>query len=446
MVIVVVEDSVHAKVGRRIIPLLFALWLVNFLDRANVGFAALQMNEELQLSPAVYGFGAGAFFFGYLALEVPANMLLLRYGARRWIARIAITWGIVSMAQALVVGPTSFVAVRVALGFAEAGFLPAMLYYLTLWFPAERRAKAIGQAMSANVIAIVVGAPLSGLMLTYLNGIAGLGGWQWLFVVEGALAVVLGFVTLRSLTERPAEARWLAEEERSWLVARMAEDATAAGTQGHHSLKDALRLPIVYLLGALYFCWGIGFYGVTLWAPQIVAQLSSGSLLQTSLLTAVPFTLGAVAVILNGRHSDRTGERRWHVTIPLLTGALGLVAGSVVPGAAASFAALCVTVAGLSAGLGVFWSVPSQFLVGRAAAGGLAVINTISSFSGFCGPYLVGFVRGSTGSFTAAMVVLGASAGVAALLSVVLLRRLRPAGAKPPIAAQAGLPEGDPVA
>ncbi|GAA1233668.1 MFS transporter [Streptomyces aureus] len=440
------EDSVYAKVGRRIIPLLFALWLVNFLDRANVGFAALQMNEELQLSPAVYGFGAGAFFFGYLALEVPANMLLLRYGARRWIARIAITWGIVSMAQALVVGPTSFVAVRVALGFAEAGFLPAMLYYLTLWFPAERRAKAIGQAMSANVIAIVVGAPLSGLMLTYLDGMAGLGGWQWLFVVEGALAVVLGFVTLRSLTERPAEARWLAEEERSWLVARMAEDATAAGAQGHHSLKDALRLPIVYLLGALYFCWGIGFYGVTLWAPQIVAQLSSGSMLQTSLLTAVPFALGAVAVILNGRHSDRTGERRWHVTIPLLTGALGLAAGSVVPGAAASFAALCVTVVGVSAGLGVFWSVPSQFLVGRAAAGGLAVINTISSFSGFCGPYLVGFVRGSTGSFTAAMVVLGASAGVAALLSVVVLRQLRPAGAKTPAAARAGLPEGDPVA
>ncbi|MFE6957258.1 MFS transporter [Streptomyces sp. NPDC057696] len=446
MVIVVVEDSVYAKVGRRIIPLLFALWLVNFLDRTNVDFAALQMNEELHLSPAVYGFGAGAFFFGYLALEVPANMLLLRYGARRWIARIAITWGLVSMAQALVVDATSFVAVRVALGFAEAGFLPAMLYYLTLWFPAERRAKAIGQAMSANVIAVVVGAPLSGLLLTYVDGAVGLRGWQWLFVVEGALAVVLGFVTLRCMTERPAEARWLAKEERSWLVARMAEDTAAAGAQGNHSLKDALRLPIVYLLGALYFCWGIGFYGVVLWAPQLVAQLSGGSMLQTSLLTAVPFGFGAAAAILNGRHSDRTGERRWHVTIPLRTAAVGLTSGSMMPGAAAGFAALCVTVIGVSAGLGVFWSVPSQFLVGRAAAGGLALINTISSFSGFCGPYLVGFVRGSTGSFTAAMVVMGASTAVSAVLAIVLLRGMRPPGAKNPVDAAADLPAGNPVA
>jgi ACS family tartrate transporter-like MFS transporter len=322
------EKSTIRKLTGRLIPLLFIIWFVNYLDRANISFAALQMNTELGLTPPMFGFAAGIFYAGYILFEIPSNMLMRRFGARVWIARIIFTWGLVSVGQAAIHNAYQLYSARFLLGVAEAGFLPGVMYYLTCWFPAEHRAKAIGQVYSANTLSIVVGAPLSGIVMSMTDQMAGLSGWKWMFIAEGVPAIILGVFTFFYLTTRPADATWLSDRERGWLVSRMEQDHRAAETLGTSSFRVAMSNPIVWLLGILYFSIGIGFFGVSVWLPQVIRQMSELSIMQIGFVNAIPFLLGTVAMLLNGRHSDKTRERRWHLAIPLGIGSIGLVASA----------------------------------------------------------------------------------------------------------------------
>lgn len=415
------ERSTIRKLTARLIPLLFIIWFVNYLDRVNIGFSALQMNQALNLTPPMFGFAAGIFYVGYILFEIPSNMLMRRFGARRWIARIIFTWGLVSVAQAAINSPYQLYSARFLLGVAEAGFLPGVMYYLTCWFPAEYRAKAIGQVYSANTLSIVIGAPLSGLVMSMADQMAGLAGWKWMFIVEGAPAILLGIVTFFYLTDRPADASWLSDPEREWLVARMEEDRKSAERLGTASFREAMSKPIVWLLGLLYFSIGIGFFGVSVWLPQVIRQMSNLSLVQIGFVNAIPFLLGTIAMLANGKHSDRTRERRWHLVIPLGIGTIGLILSAMTSAnPLLSFLFVCIATTGIVGALSVFWAVPSAFLTGAGAAGGLALINTISAFSGFAAPYLIGWIRSITPDFTISTYAMAGGIGVATLLAALL--------------------------
>jgi ACS family tartrate transporter-like MFS transporter len=369
----------------------------------------------------VYGLGAGIFFLGYFAFEIPSNLVLARVGARAWIARIMISWGLVSMAMAAVVGARSFYVLRLLLGIAEAGFFPGMILYLTYWFPAAERARAIARFMTATAIAGVVGGPVSGLLLG-LDGVAGLQGWQWLFLLEGAPAVVLGVVVLVHLPDGPADATFLTPDERAGLAARLAAEGRPA--DGHTTLRAALGSGRVWLLGLLYFLLVNGFYGVSLWLPQIVQGLSGAGDLVVGVVSAVPYLVAAVGMVLVAAHSDRTGERRWHVAIPAAAGAVGLVAAAHVPGPAAALAALCLAAVGIWSALGPFWALPTALLSGRAAAAGIALVNSLGNLGGFVGPYGIGVVRETTGSFALGLDALAVALLAAGALALSVGRRM----------------------
>ena len=401
------EQATLAKVRWRLIPFLFLLYVVAYLDRVNVGFASLDMNRDLGLSAAVYGFGAGIFFVSYTLLEVPSNLLLARVGARVWIARIMITWGLVSTAMVFVTGAKSFYLLRFALGAAEAGFFPGLIYYLTCWFPARERGRAVALFMTATAMAGVVGAPLSSVLLR-LDGVRGLHGWQWLFLVEGLPAILLAPVVLARLTERPDDARWLTAEERQWLSREMAaEHAHADGA--HVTLGAALRSRRLWALSLLYFCIVIAFYGVSFWLPQIVKAAGTLESATVVLLSAVPYVVATIGMVLVGAHSDQTGERRWHVAVPLIIGAAGfLMAVAAAESVVFSLAALSIAALGIWGAMGPFWTMPAAILRGTAAAGGLALVNSVGNIGGFVGPFVVGWMREATGSFGAGLVLLSA--------------------------------------
>jgi ACS family tartrate transporter-like MFS transporter len=311
--------SAIRKATVRLIPFLCLAYTINFLDRVNVGFAALHMNADLGFSPSVFGFGAGIFFLGYIAFEIPSNLALQRFGARIWIARIMISWGIVASAMALVTSETGFYAMRLLLGIAEAGFFPGIILYLTYWFPAAERARIIALFMASVPLATVFGGPLSGALLE-MHGVLGLAGWHWLFVIEGLPAIVLGIAALKVLTDKPAEARWLSEDERQALTATLAAEAEATKVVGYADLGAALTRPRVLALGVLYFLIVIGLYGIGFWMPQVVEGFGLDPI-EVGFLTAIPYLFAASAMVLWGRHSDKTGERRWHIALPLLLAA-----------------------------------------------------------------------------------------------------------------------------
>ena len=311
--------SAIGKASLRLIPFLFLAYMVNFLDRVNVGFAALAMNEDLGLTPEMFGFGAGIFFLGYIAFEVPSNVALYRFGARLWIARIMISWGLVAAAMAFIVGEMSFYALRLLLGVAEAGFFPGIILYLTFWFPREERARIVSMFMAAVPIATVIGGPLSGALLG-MHGLGGIAGWRWLFVIEALPAILLGALALAVLPDRPRDASWLTPAEAEALEARLAVEAGEARRHGYEGLWQALTNPRVLLLGVTYFCLVIGLYGIGFWMPQVIKTFGLSNL-ATGFLTAVPYLVAAIGMVLAGRHSDRTGERAWHVALPLLIGA-----------------------------------------------------------------------------------------------------------------------------
>jgi MFS family permease len=408
---VIDAEPVIAKARRRLIPFLFLLYIVAYLDRINVGFASLQMNRALGFSATVYGFGAGIFFIGYVLFEVPSNVALARVGARLWIARIMITWGIVSCAMMLVRNAPTFYALRFLLGVAEAGFFPGMIFYLTRWFPARERARTVAAFMTATLAAGVIGGPISGALLA-LNGFGGLAGWQWVFLLEGLPAVVLGVVVLRALSEGPHDAAWLTDAERAALVSCLEEDARATT---EHATSDALRSGRTWLLAIVYFTIPVTSYGIGFWLPQMLKSASGASDFAIGLISAVPYAAGAVTMVVAGRHSDRTGERRWHVFLAALVSACGLLLATMGSGTAWTTLSLSIATLGYASMYGPFWALATSSMRGVGAAAAIALVNSIGNTGGFVGPYLLGAVNDATHSFAAglwtitAILVLGAS-------------------------------------
>ncbi len=417
------EARAYSKVVRRLIPLMMVLYLVSFLDRVNVGFAALTMNADLGFTPQIYGWGAGIFFIGYFLFEVPSNLVLEKVGARLWICRIMVTWGLISAATAFASGPTSFFILRFLLGAAEAGFLPGMIMYLGYWFPLAMRARYIALFMAAVPIASAVGAPLSALVLQ-THGFLGLTGWQWLFIIEGVPAALLGLVVLFHLPDGPHQARWLSGDEKQAIDARLAADHQAGAGATHEALWPALADPRVLTLGAIYFGVVVGLYGIGLWLPQVISAMgfSTG---QIGLILIIPYGLSALAMLAWGRHSDMSRERMLHVTASAFLGGAGLLASVHAPSPLLAIAAITAASIGIYSLLGPFWAVPPLFLRGTAAAAGIALINSIGNLGGFVGPYLVGWIKGTTGSFTAGFEVLAAIVALAGVLTLVLRSRLR---------------------
>ncbi len=421
------RQRVLAKLRPRIVLYCFVLFIINYLDRVNVGFAALHMNKDLGLSATAYGLGAGIFFLGYIAFEVPSNMIMHRVGPRRWIARIMVSWGLVSGGMAFVQGEWSFYAMRFLLGLAEAGFVPGILLYLTYWYPARDRAKATAGFMTATVLSSVIGAPLSGWILSANPTWFGLAAWQWLFILEAAPAVILGVVTFFYLVDRPEDGRWLDAQERAWLIRTLAEENRQVESVGSHEFRAIFRDVRVWLLTLVYMFNAVAVYGVVLWLPQIVRSIGGLSDLQTGFVTAIPFVFAAIGLVVVARSSDRTGERKYHTALSALIGGLFLAASAVAPTPLLSLLLLCAAAFGVWALLGVFWALPTQFLTGAAAAGGLAMINGLAQIAGFGGPYLVGWIRDATQSFTPALLALSAGPVIAALLCLAVRVRREPA-------------------
>jgi len=400
--------QVHRKVFWRLIPFLMVCYAVAYLDRVNIGFAKLGMSAELHLSEGVYGLGAGIFFIGYFLFEVPSNAMLHRLGARTWITRIMITWAVISGACAFISGPTSFYVARFLLGIAEAGFFPGIILYLTYWFPASRRGQIIAIFMVAIPLAGLVGAPLSGAIMTWFDGHSGWGGWRWMFVIEAVPALLLGLGLPFVLSSRVADARWLSDEEKALIESDLAAE-TSGQAIAHGRLRDLLADPLVLRLAAIYFCCVMGQYGVTFWLPTLVAAAAKGSALMTGLLTALPYACAVVAMPLTCGHSDRTGERHWHLFVPMSVGGLGLLAATFVhANIPLSMAVLCVATAATLTATPMFWTLPTSVMRGRAAAVGIAAINSIANIAGFASPSIVGFVNDRTGTPIAGMAILTA--------------------------------------
>jgi MFS transporter, ACS family, tartrate transporter len=410
--------SAVKKAAIRLLPFLVLCYAVNFLDRVNVGFAALTMNADLGLSPEVYGFGAGIFFAGYLLFEVPSNLALQHFGARIWIARIMISWGLVAMAMSLVSGVYSFYAMRFLLGVAEAGFFPGIILYLTYWFPARERAKIVSLFMMAVPLATVIGAPLSGYLLE-LHGAFGLKGWQWLFVIEGLPAVLLGLAALNLLDDGPDNAPWLSAPERKALGAALAADDRSARTHGYAGLVESLTRPRIFALALLYFLIVIGLYGIGFWMPQLIKAFGLSNV-EVGFLTAVPYLVACVVMVGCGWSSDRTGERRWHVALPLLIGAAGFAWSAYTQDLFPAMIALSIATAGIYAAVASFWSLPTAILAGTGAAAGLALINSIGNLGGFVGPSVVGFANQAMGSFIGALLFLAAALAAGGVLALLL--------------------------
>ncbi len=427
------ERSTMARVTRRLLPFLLLLYIISWLDRVNVGFAKLQMNSDLGLSETVYGFGAGIFFIGYALCEIPSNLALVRFGARLWIARIMITWGLISAGMMFVQGETSFYVMRFMLGVAEAGFLPGIVYYLGEWFPREQRAKAVAWFMIGIPLSIVFGGPLSGWLLGF-DGHLGLHGWQWLYIMEGLPAVILGFVVLGYLTEKPADARWLSAEQREWLGSRIAAEHAEATTRHRITLRESLRHPTVWLLALIMFCCQTGSYGLTLWVPTIIKGLSGFTDFETGLFSAIPYIAAALGMILIGRSSDRSGERILHLAIPTAIGAFGFVATGMISSPVPAMIALSVAAVGDYGTRGPFWALPGKFLAGSSAAAAIALINSMGAVGGFVGPYAVGYLKDATGSFRSPLFLL-AGILVAGSVFTLFLRRSPVLAPAPDVAA-----------
>jgi len=422
------ETRVLRKITLRIVPFVMLLYFVAFIDRVNIGFAALTMNKDLGFSPTVFGFGAGIFFLGYFLFEVPSNLILDKVGARIWIARVMITWGLISGAMALVQGSTSFYVLRFLLGAAEAGFFPGIILYLSYWFPTRQRAAVTAIFMAAAPLSTIVGSPVSGALLD-MHGILGLSGWQWMFIVEGVPAVILGIVVLFYMTDRPEKATWLSNDERNWLVRTMNAEAAQKARTATHSIWRGLTDLRVIALSLVYFGTSAGLYTLGIWAPQIIKQFGLSSL-QIGFLNALPGVVAVIAMILWARHSDRTGERTWHVVGACMLGSLGLVLAGFAGTVLGVLLSLTLVNIGISSAKPPLWSMPTMFLSGSAAAAGIATINSIGNLGGFVGPAMIGWIKDLTGSFQGGLLFVAALLVLSAILTLVLARS-QPASAAP---------------
>jgi MFS transporter, ACS family, tartrate transporter len=420
------------RVMMRLVPFTMLLMFINHIDRSNISYAALQMNVDLGLTPAIYGFAAGIFFLGYVTFEIPSNLILARVGARRWIPRIMITWGAIAIAMAWVNSASSLYVLRFLLGVAEAGFLPGILYYFSLWVPMRDRAKVVSIFMSTSAISNVIGAPLSTGLLS-LDGLFGLRGWQCLFIIEGLPAILLGVIAWRYLTDKPEDARWLNDVEKNWLVETLRAERTIKEKNGLATFKQAFLDWRVWLIGLIGFAEISVNFGIVFWLPQIIKSFGGLSNIEVGFLAAVPYICGAIAMILWARHSDKSGDRKWHIVTAAFGAATALLLVGSAPGPIWSFIGLCIAAAAVWSITGLYFSLPADFLTGRAAAGGYALINSISVAGGFVGPTIIGIIRDRTQSFQGSMLALAGFSVVTALLTM-LLGNMRPVDARAAVA------------
>jgi MFS family permease len=404
-----------SKVAWRFLPILTIAYVLNYLDRTSVGFAALTMNRDLGLTAYEFGWGAGLLFASYSIFEIPSNLILYRFGARRWIARIMITWGVVAAANAFVVGPTGFYIVRLLLGAAEAGFFPGITFFLAAWFPAQYRARVLAWFLVAIPVSSVLGGPISALLLR-MDGLAGLAGWQWMFIVEGLPASIAGCFILIMLTDRPEQAEWLSAEERAAMVAMLAEERR---DRARHSLFSAIKDVRVLILTGIQFGYTLGSYGIGIWLPQIL-KTHGLSNLAVGFVSAVPYLFASVAMLVWAAYVDRAGRKVLNLTLGFSLATIGFVLSVGWTDLAPALIGLTVALVGVTSARAIFWTVPTSFLTGRGAAGGLAFISTIGSLGGFFGPFLIGWIKNSTGSFILGLLTMAAVLAVTTALSVAL--------------------------
>jgi MFS transporter, ACS family, tartrate transporter len=417
-------DATLSKVSWRLIPLLFLCYIIAYIDRINVGFAGLQLQKAFGVDSSryyeIYGWGAGLFFIGYFLFEVPSNLILHRIGARVWIARIMIVWGIVSSCMMFIKSPTGFYWMRFLLGVAEAGFFPGIILYLTYWYPAKDRARTVALFSTAATLSGFINSPISGKLLQ-MEGIKGLAGWQWLFLLEGIPAVLVGLLVLCVLPDGPRKARWLSEQEKNNILAAL-EKEERSGLKTKHRFREVFTSGRIWLLCAIYFLLNVGGYGCEMWLPQIIRSFSNLTEFQVGLLNGIPYIVATILMVLNGRHSDRTGERRWHVAGSALLGAVAFIASAYAPNVGLSLAALAIAFAGVKSMVGPFWALSTTSLGGTAAAAGIAWINAVGNLGGFVGPTVVGYMKQATGNYAGAVTTLGCGLVILACLAVVLRR------------------------
>ena len=428
-----IEKRTLRRISWRIVPFIMLLYFIAYIDRVNIGFAALTMKEDLGFTASILGFGAGIFFWGYFMFEVPSNIILHKVGARLWIARVMVTWAIISGAMAFVEGTTSFYAMRFLLGAAEAGFFPGIILYLSYWFPACHRAGVTAFFMAAAPLSTALGSPLSAALLE-MNGVMGLRGWQWMFILEAIPALILGVVVFFYMTDRPEQAKWLKEDERAWLVRTMQQEAASKGEGGKHGIISGLANPRVLALALIYFGTSAGLYTLGIWAPQIIKQLGVSSM-TVGFLNAIPPIVSVIAMVLWSRHSDRTGERTWHVVLACLAAAVGLVVAAGATGTLGLIAALTLVNIGISCAKPPLWSMPTMFLSGAAAATGIATINSIGNLGGFAGPAMIGWIKDQTGSFTGGLYFVAGLLVFSAVLTLLLAYSQKPQAAIAEVAA-----------
>lgn len=411
------ESGVISRLMWRLMPFLFLLYIVAYLDRINVSFAILQMREQLHLGDRVYGRAAGMFFAGYFFFQVPSNLVFEKVGVRRWISGLMVVWGLVSCSMTLIRGPVSFYTLRFLLGAAEAGFFPGMILYMRQWFPPSARARAVAWFMTANPLAGVVGSPISGALLGIHRG--GLSGWQWLFIMEGMPAILLGSAVYWVLADKPAKAKWLSEDQRGWLLAELERERLANSRGESGSVWQALARPRIWLLGLIYFGVPACMYGVSLWLPSAIKSVSRMGYFKIGVLTAVPYLLTAIAMVLVGVHSDHSGERKWHTGLPGLGGAAALVAAAYTRSPALMIVGMSMGMLGAQSMSGPFWAMATSGLSGVSASAGIAVINSVGNLGGYFGPYIIGLARSGNGDFRGGLLAIGttlaACAGIALL-------------------------------
>jgi ACS family tartrate transporter-like MFS transporter len=419
-----VEKTTIRKIYRRALPLLFLAYFACYLDRINVGFAALTMNKDLGFTATVFAVGATAFFWGYCLFEIPSNIVLEKIGARIWIARIMITWGVFSGATAFVTGSTSFAVIRFFLGVCEAGFFPGIILYFTYWFPARHRGRVVGWFMTAIPVAIFMGGPISTSLLVGLDGFLGLAGWRWLFICEAAPAVILGVAVLFYLTDRPAKAHWLEPHEREWLIAELAAERSAVEQVRVYTVLQSLVDPRVLALAVIYLGIGTGGYGLVLFLPQMIKQLGVSNLM-TGFVSAIPYVVGTVGMIVCGYVTDHMHERRWNLFFTCLAAAIGLFAAALLNGSFWALIGMSVATIGFYGMKTSFWPLPSTFLSGTAAAAAIAAINSLGNLSGLLGPIAVGWLKDTTGSFQAGLFFLSGCALVSAIVTLIAVHERR---------------------
>ena len=420
------EKAVYAKATRRIIPFLFLCYVFAYVDRVNIGFAKLQMQADLGISDAVYGMGAGIFFLGYFLFEIPCNLMLQRIGAKRWLGPIMIVWGLVSGCQMFVNGATSLYVIRFILGVVESGFFPGVILYLTFWYPRKYRAKMIAAFMTAVPISGVIGGPISGWILGAMSHADGFRGWQWLFLFEAIPSIIAGIATTYFLDDSPRKARWLNEDEKNLLEGRLREEEEIKRleTPGHSTIGDAFRSPKVWLLCLVYFGLVMVNYGISFWLPQIVKDTLTKNVINVGLLTAIPWGVAAIAMVVVGHHSDKTGERRWHIAVPAILCSIAF-AVSAIPGISGALGLLALTVAtaGIASAYSTFWALPATILSGTAASAGIAWVNSVGNLAGYLSPYLVGTIRDTTHSMVWALLMLSFCCLFSAILTLLCFSR-----------------------